>query len=320
MFTFIQHSKENQYKITLRNFQFLVLILSCLAIIQFPAQLVLDPRRFIMFYGIFPDALLPLPSDSGGWNTIGTINIGGSSLIKSNGIFLVEPATMSQVAAIAILIEVLVFRRPRYLALLTLGFLLAYSGTGISILLFCLPLTALANRRAQLPVVLICLLVFGLLATGIIHLSAFTSRLGEFQDTGASGFMRFISPLWMASDYLDTASMREVLLGKGPGYGIISAAFYTTSSNTWFKLFLEYGLVGAFVFTGFLAACFRRSRCPMPVIAGLIYLYLFVQNNLLTPWLLIIMVVLCTLNGPEPRRVDETGRYQSSVVPGSLAS
>jgi hypothetical protein len=321
LFTLSHPSTEDQYKSTLRGFQFLVLILSCIAIAQFPAQFVVDDRKLIMFYGIFPDFLL----HSEGWNTIGEISIGGSSLLKSNGIFLVEPATMSQMAALAILIEVLEFRRPRCLILLTLGLLLAYSGTGISILLVSLPLAVLVNRRAQLPVLLMSLFVFGLLATGIIHLSAFTSRIGEFEDTRASGFMRFVSPFWMAADYFDKGSLPEFLLGKGPGYGAIGAnfgaAFYATSSDTWFKLFLEYGLVGAFVFTIFLGSCFRRSRCPTPLIAGLIYHYLFTENNLLTPSLLIIMVVLCTLNGPEPRRgrISETGQHPSSLVARSAA-
>jgi hypothetical protein len=325
LFTLNRPSTEDQYKSTLLGFQFLMLILSCIAIAQFPAQFVVDGRKLIMFYGIFPNFLLSPPSE-GGWNTIGLISVGGSSLIKSNGIFLVEPATMSQMGALAILIEVLEFHRPRYLIVFTLGLLLAYSGTGISILLVSLPLAVLVNRRAQLPVLLISLFAFGLFATGITHLSAFASRVGEFEDTRASGFARFVSPLWMAADYFHTASPPELLLGKGPGYGAIGAkfgaVFYGTSSNTWFKLFLEYGLVGAFVFTIFLGSCFRRTRCPTPLIAGLIYHYLFTQNNLVTSSLLIIMVVLCTLNGPEPRRgrIAET-EYPSpsSLVAGSTA-
>jgi len=202
-----------------------------------------------------------------------------------------------------------------------LALLLAYSGTGISILLLSLPLAVLVNRKAQLPVLLISLFALGLLATGIIHLSAFTSRLGEFEETRASGFIRFISPFWMAADYLKTASPAELLFGRGPGYGYVREAFYEGASNTWFKLFLEYGLVGVFLFTCFLGSCFRRSRCPRPVIAGLMYLYLLTQNNLLTPSVVIIMVVLCTLSGPAPRRarIDDTGRSRSFLVTGSAA-
>ena len=323
LFALSRPSTPDQHKSTLQGFQYLVLILSCLGMAQFAAQFVVDGRQLIMFYGIFPNFLLPSPGSIGGtapWNTIGKVSVGGLSLIKSNGIFLVEPSTMSQMAALAILIEVLVFRRPRYLILLTFGLLLAYSGTGISILILSFPLAVLINRRAQLPVLLISLFAFGLLATGIIHLSAFTERVDEFENTGASGFIRFISPFWMAADYFDTASLSELLFGNGPGYGYVPPrAFYYASGDTWFNLLYEYGLIGVFVFTCFLGSCFRRSRCPTALIAGLIYHYLFTGNNLLDSPLLIIMVVLCTLNGPEPRRgrSDETSHHRSSLVAGS---
>jgi hypothetical protein len=293
-----------------------VLILSCLAIAQFAAQFVVDGRKLIIFYGIVPDFLLT--SLNNGANTIGTI--AGSSLIKSNGMFLAEPSTMSQMAALGILIEVLEFRRPRYLVVLTLGLLLAYSGTGITILLLSLPLAVLVNRRAQLPAMLVSLFAFGLLASGIIDLSAFTSRVGEFEDTHASGFIRFVSPVWIAADYFGTASLPELLHGHGPGgLGFFSRPFYHVSANTWFSLLYYYGLVGAFVFTWFLGSCFRRSRCPKPLIVGLIYHYLFTSNNFLCTPLLIIMVVLCTLSGPAPRRgrIDESGKYRPSLVAGS---
>jgi hypothetical protein len=308
LFTFSHSSTPDQYKNTLRCFQFLVFILSCLAIAQFGAQFVVNGRQLIMFFGIIPDFFYG-GQNGGQWNTIGAI--GASSLIKSNGIFLTEPSTMSQTAALAIVIEILVFRRSRYLIVLTLGLLLAYSGTGLSILILALPFAVFSNRRAQLPALLVSLFAVGLFATGIIQLSAFTSRVGEFGDTHASGFMRFVSPFWMAADYFSTVSLSELLLGNGPGYGFVPAAFYATSSDTWFKLFLEYGLFGALVFTIFCVSCFRRSRCPKPVIIGLIYHYLFTGNHLLNTSLLTIIVVLCTLSGPEPRpaRIDRSSQY-----------
>jgi len=311
LFTFSHSSTPDQYKGTLRSFQFLVFILSCLAIAQFGAQFAVNGRQLIMFFGIIPGFFY-----SGQWNTIGAI--GGSSLLKSNGIFLTEPSTMSQIAAVAIVIEILVFRRPAYLIALTLGLLLAYSGTGLSILILALPFAVFSNRRAQLPALVVSLFALGLFATGIIQLSAFTSRVGEFGDTQASAFIRFVSPFWMAADYFSTSSLPELLLGKGPGYGFVPAAFYATSSDTWFKLFIEYGLLGTLVFTIFCVSCFRRSRCPKPVIIGLVYHYLFTGNHLLNTSLLTIMVVLCTLSGPEPRpaRIDRSSQYLPAVIAG----
>jgi hypothetical protein len=309
LFTLTRASTPERYKSTLQGFQFLVLILSWLAIAQFLAQFIVNPGRLVMFFGIFPDSLLTYPGES--------VAIGA----KSNGIFLAEASTMSQIAALGILIEVLEFRRPRYLMALTLAFLLAYGGTGMTILLLSLPLAVLVNRRAQLPAMLVSLVALGLFATGIIHLSNFTSRLSEFKDPHASGFLRFVSSFWMAADYFHTASLPEFLFGNGPGYGAIRGAFYATSSNSWFKLFLEYGAIGAFVFTCFLGFCLRKSRCPKPLIVALIYNFLFTSSNLLGTSASIIMVVLCTLSGPEPRRarINEPGQYPSSLVTGSTA-
>jgi len=86
LFTMSRPSTLDQYKSTLHGFQSLVLILSCIAIVQFPAQFIVDPRKLIMFYGIFPDVLLP-PLDKAGVNTMGIIS-GPGGLIKSNGILL----------------------------------------------------------------------------------------------------------------------------------------------------------------------------------------------------------------------------------------
>ena len=144
LFTLSRPSTPDQYKRTLQAFQFIVMLLSCLAVAQFAAQFVVNGRELINFYGIFPDFLFGL-ANSGQLNTFGTA---GNGLIRSNGIFLSEPSGLSQVTALGILIEVLEFRRPRYLIVIALGFLMAYSGTGCVLLLLFLPLAGLRHSRA----------------------------------------------------------------------------------------------------------------------------------------------------------------------------
>jgi hypothetical protein len=259
MFTLSKPATGERYKTTLQAFQFLLLVLSFLAIAQFCAQFVVDGRELVQFFGIIPDYLLASYS-IGGVNTIIPITE-GSSLIKSNGIFLVEPSTLSQMTALGILIEILVFRRSRYLFLLAFGFLLSYSGTGLMMLLLFLPLTGLIHKRAIFYGLLVVIFAFGLSVTGIVDLSVFVSRIGEFQDTRASGFQRFIAPFWLAADYLDLAPLRALLLGNGPH---TTQAFIGQGMTiTWLKLFYEYGLIGSLVFILFLARCCRRSLCDL---------------------------------------------------------
>src|SRR6516165_6327626 len=57
LFTFSRPSTTDRYKSTLQGFQFLVLILSYLGIVQFAAQFVVDGRQLIQFFGIFPEFL-----------------------------------------------------------------------------------------------------------------------------------------------------------------------------------------------------------------------------------------------------------------------
>jgi hypothetical protein len=323
LFTLSRPSTRDRYKRTLQGFQFLVLVLSCLAIGQFLAQFVVDGRQIIRFFGIIPDFLLP-PEFTWGedrrvsWNTIIPITE-GSSLIKSNGIFLIEPSTMSQMAALGILIEVLEFHRPRYLILFGFGLLLSYSGTGLTILFLCLPLTGIVNRRAQIPALLAAILILALLTSDIIDASAFTSRIGEFEDVNASGFGRFISSFWMAAQHLDAASPPVLLRGNGPATmkEFVPDTYYLATGATWFKLIYEYGLIGAFLFSCFLCACFRGSRCPKVVIAALMYYYIFTGDGLLSTGILTIMVVLCTLSGPEPGRdhIERTAEPPSTLAP-----
>jgi hypothetical protein len=304
LLTLTRPSTDDQYKATLQNFQLLVLILSWLAILQFLAHFIINPSRLVMFFGIVPN--LTDPGES--------VQIG----VKSNGLFLSEASTLSQITALGILLEILEFRRPRYLLALTLAFLLAYSGTGTSMLLLGLPLAALVNPKAQLPAMIATLFALVLLATGFIHLSMFTSRLGEFQETHASGFMRFTSSFWQAADYFKTASLQELFFGKGPGYGAIRDTFYASSSNGWFKLFLEYGALGTFVLPCFFAYCLRRSRCPKPFLAVLIYYY-WVLGNIVGASAVAMIAVFCTLNGPEPRRRGVGDQYRSPLAASSAA-
>jgi hypothetical protein len=308
LFTVSRRATPEQYQDTLQGFQFLVLILSCLGICQYLTKFIVDPGKLAMFFGIFPSSLLPYAQS------------GIVSGQKINGIFLVEAATMSQIMALGVLIEILRFRRPRYLLLLTLALLLAYTGTGLTILLIGLPLAFLMNKRVQLPVLLIGLFACVLLTMGIIHLSAFASRLQEFSETQSSGFVRFVSPFWMAADYFPTASIAQLLCGNGPHIGFVPKTgdlIYHASGSAWFNLIYYYGLIGAFVFICFSLCCFRSTRCPIPLLVTLIY-YQWMVSNIVGTSTLIIMVVLCTLNGPKPRRrrVDKALEYQSALPSG----
>jgi hypothetical protein len=311
LFTLSRPSTSDQYKGTLQGFQTIVMLLSCLGVAQFVAQFVVDGRKLINFYGIVPDFLT---SDFASYWSGDIRNFSG--IIKSTGMFLSEPSIFSQVTALGILIEVLEFRRPRYLLVIALGFLVAYSGTGLMLLLIFLPLAGLRHGRAGLSALLVVVFILGLFATGIIHLSVFTSRISEFNDMNSSGFARFVAPFWLAAKRFETASLGALLVGSGPGtVNAFGDAWYVHSVVNWFMLVYQYGIIGSFIVFCFSASCLRRSRCPGLVIAAIIFNYLFEQGPTG------IAIALCTLNGPEHRRhrINKASRYGPSLVAGSAS-
>jgi hypothetical protein len=312
----------DRYKGTLQTFQFLVMIISYLAVAQFVAQFLVDGRALINFFGIVPDFLLGASFEDGGMNTIIPITA-GSPLLKSNGIFLVEPSALSQIMALGILIEILEFRRQRYLLIMALGLLMAYSGTGLMLLLLFLPLIGLRNNRAALSALFVVLFGLGLFATGIVDVSAFLGRVGEFEDVNQSGFQRFVAPFWLAAQDFDTAPLQALLLGNGPGTTKIFAGttWYGAHGVTWVKLLYEYGVIGSIVFIFFFASSFRKTICPRLLIPAIFFYYFLLDGMLLNPSFVTITIVLCTLHAHVPRRnrIDDTTLYRRFLAAGSGA-
>jgi len=311
LYSLSRPSTVDQYKSTLQAFQSLVVLLSCLAVVQFAALSVGEYDRLTHFYGIVPDFLLG-PAQANGYFL---------TSFRANGIFLEEPSYLSQFTALGIIIEVLEFRRVRYLLVLVIGFLLSYGGTGLILLLVFLPLAGLRHDRAASPALLVVIFALGLFATGIIDLSAFTSRADEVQYRGSSGFARFVAPFYQAAEQFDIEALRALLLGSGPGTGkfvAITGINYRDTGGfvaTWVKILHEYGIIGSFILCCYLSSCFRRSRCPGLVAAAIIFAWVFLEGSM------IITIPLCTLSacGPRRGRIDEASRYGPSLVAGSGA-
>ena len=176
--------------------------------------------------------------------------------------------SLSQITAGGILIEVLEFRRPRYLLVVAHDFL----GTGLMSSCSLLPLAGLRHGRAGVSVFRRYVRPRAL-CNRTIDMSAFTSRVGEFDETRSSAFLRFVSPFWLAAKQFHTAWFQALVVGSGPG---TAKTFGDTVNGyrymaTWFKLFYEYGIIGSFMFSCFLISCFRKSRCPGLVCWAIIF-------------------------------------------------
>ena len=215
------------------------------------------------FKGILPDSILY----EFGYNLV--IPLGVSDLYKSNGFFLIEPSTFSQVMALGLIIEVLAFRRARYLSLFAVAMLLSFSGTGWIVLGSFVAAAVLGMGWRGIAIGGGTVLLMGaLLGVGslvqpdIAH--ALQQRMDEISQPSTSGHRRFITPFWALSDTL-TAEPEAAIVGLGSGMAEQLPLAYEYDVNTPIKIGLEFGIGGLLAYlTLFLAN--RRS----PVQAGLL--------------------------------------------------
>ena len=198
---------------------------------MFPFDLVLPPALFI------PNFNLRIPLGE------------GLAVLKSNGLWLLEPSHFSQTIALSLIIEFLYFRRIWFLALLAAAYLVSFSGTGLLLLVGTGILGAMVTRRWEILVAILVAALAALLLRDVPPFSYFAARIAEFTNPLSSGSMRLLAPYWWVSDVL-LASARSALLGFGPGNIelVLARVDYSVQDSSWLKLFGEYGLIGGVPF------------------------------------------------------------------------
>jgi hypothetical protein len=173
------------------------------------------------------------------------IPLGVGSLMKSNGFFLIEPSTFSQVMALGLIIEILTFKRLAYLLLFFAGLVLSFSGTGWIVLSSFIVTAALGmGWRGIAMAGVTVILVAVLLGVGSYILpdvaSALAQRSTELSRPGTSGHLRFITPFWALHDML-AQRPSAALLGLGAGISERLNLTYEYDVNTPIKIVLDYG-------------------------------------------------------------------------------
>jgi hypothetical protein len=263
------------YRRLLGHFQTLLLVVAVSAVLQFAAQFVLGAEWMFPF-----DRLLPEPLFIPGFNLV--IEIGGG-MVKSTGLWLLEPSHLSQLMAVGLIVEFAQFRRPLVVATLVAGLGLSFSGTGIVLLAAFLPFLLIARGLGGWLVAglaLAALAVWALADT--LPVNYFLSRLGEFGNPQASGSMRFFGPYWAVADLF--AGRPDLLwTGIGPG-GMVDAILqfdYAVQDSSWLKLVIEYGLIGGVPFAVFYGYCLFAGCPDRRLAAALLFQVLFLGGFLL---------------------------------------
>jgi hypothetical protein len=213
---------------------------------QFAVQVVVGPDWMFPFDRVLPASMF-IPN----FNL--RIPLGdGLALLKSSGLWFLEPSHFSQTIALGLIIEFIYFRRVWFLALLALAYLVSFSGTGLLLLVGTGILGAVVTRRWEILAAILLAALTAFLFRDVPPFSYFAARTAEFTNPLASGSMRLLAPYWWVSDVL-FASAQNALLGFGPGNikVVLARVDYSVQDSSWLKLFGEYGLIGGVPFLSF---------------------------------------------------------------------
>jgi len=241
-------------------FQKVATVLAICGLCQFAGQFIVDYRW------LFPiQTFLPQGFVLQNYNYFNPL-FPGSAIFKSNGVFLLEASYFSQLAALALIIEVLYFRRLLLAALFIGALVVAYSGSGLLVLAVALPFIVIAKKRYDLLLYALAVLVAGYSLSDTLDLNLFVNRAGELADANSSGFARFVGGFYLFNQYLwpDTA---HALLGMGAGAmdRYADQAQYAVAAVTWVKAVFEYGLFGAIIYFAFQYFCLFANQGPLAV-------------------------------------------------------
>jgi hypothetical protein len=261
---------------SIRLFRRFMMIIAVAGILQFIAQVAVPGPTLFTFEGLLPDQII-----SHGFNYVIPVP-GLEKLNKSNGFFLLEPSSLSQMMTLTIIVELQFFRASWRLALFGAALLLAFSGTGLILFGLIVPVLLMRTGRAGIVAVAVPVLLLALVAAGAAHLTDTLDRVNEFSDNQSSGFARFLSPFYLFNDYI-LSHLQTTLFGLGPGAieGFFNKTAYQIHDPTWGKLIFEYGVLGAVPFAVFVLYCFFAGTRSVWLSAALFINYLVLGGNLL---------------------------------------
>jgi hypothetical protein len=252
-------------------------VLAVLAIAQYFLQGLVDRA---LLYPI--DNLIPQQFVVQGFNAQGTINY-HSTQLRATGVFMLEPSFLTQYLAVAIVAESVLTRRLWPLALYGVGILVAHAGTGILILLICMPFVVLIHRRWDL-LALGCIGILAVLAFGeVFNVDFIANRAGEFDDRNSSGFARFVGGFYLFDQML-WPDLKRALFGYGAGAFMDYAHLFNieVADMPMTKMVFEFGIVGAFTYFAFIASCLFAS--PLPRMVSVAIALTFLLNGMYVPF------------------------------------
>ncbi|MGL5838583.1 MAG: hypothetical protein ACRCY3_08800 [Sphingorhabdus sp.] len=227
----------------------------------------------------------------------------GSDILRSNGFFLLEPSTFSQILVLGFLVDFFIRRDWRFIPVYSVAYLTTYAGTGLlAFTIAAIIALFIAPREAPRLVIFAIVGAIVMVIAGLLFPAQFAGiagRANELTATGSSGYARYVSQFGALEAIWGET---RTLIGYGPG-ALERAVFYPQGSgNPAFKLFVDYGFLGLIVFMVFFVVTLWRGWL------ALITLFLLVNfqlggGNLLFPPLIVLAAIVCIWS--KPKEVSE---------------
>lgn len=265
----------------------LAVFLAVAGIAQFFVQFVFRPAWLFDYTPLIPEFL----RNSRGWNTVYSTG----AWIKSNGFFLREPSIFSIAMAFALLCELSLARRKWVMAVLAMGLVLTYSGSG----LLALAVAMLFPLGRGTVLRLLALAVLGaamfFLFGEALNLSYTLNRVDELASERSSAYCRFIYPGAVALQQIDSSAWTS-LLGHGPGtMERLGATCVDGTQTTYAKALFEYGLAGTLAFGVLMVGALNRSAAPLRIRVAVGVTWLLLGGNLLAAEVLLFTYLLSAM-------------------------
>ncbi len=220
----------------------------------------------------------------------------GMNYMKPNGIVFLEVSFLSQFIALALGVELVLFRRWWRVALFVSAVFATFAGTGLLLLLLTLPVLIGRVSIRNMVLATIGLAIVGWLAWWLGWVDLVSHRFDEFSRSGASANMRFVEPY----NRLVAFASDPHSLYRGIGAGQIEKAL----NFQWWpitKAILEYGILPGLLFYGFfLYTLFNRA--PRLRIAYMLVVWFTFEGALLTAVNPIVCMLLSTMFAIEGQR------------------
>ncbi|WP_244655453.1 hypothetical protein [Sphingomonas sp. CFBP 13603] len=221
----------------------------------------------------------------------------GSTVMRSNGFFLLEPSMLSQTLVIAVVIEYFILGRVKYLPLYLVSYILSFSGTGALSLALAVPFYACLSARNFGRVAGFLIAGVVALALGSIvfpeQIGSILGRTNELSYSGSSGYARFIGPFLPIAELSHEA---RILVGWGPGATERYLYFKEGTGNSIAKLITDYGAIGITAFMAmFVGTLWRREIAILSVLA--LTTFIIGGGYLLFTPMLVLLFLLCIWGG-----------------------